>query len=193
MHYKHHKACLLQTGWQRITLWKKEETDSPVICKKGFLCRSKSSPMRAYILVPGDGSSDKLFISTNEHIHEQEKVTTTRGLSVPQKRVVNELYDDSVKKPKQVMDGLWWWGLLPLPSMMQLKNYLTQVCKVKDGPPSMSLCELGVLGVKHVTLYQEAAIVHLLCTRCVLMKKAATATLNYRGGREQQDTFEIAA
>ena len=62
--------------------------------------------MRAYILVPGDGSSDKLFISTNEHIHEREKVTTTQGLSVPQKRVVNELYDDSVKKPKQVMDGL---------------------------------------------------------------------------------------
>ena len=40
------------------------------------------------------------------NIHEQEKVTTTQGLPVPQKRVVNELFDDSVKKPKQVMDGL---------------------------------------------------------------------------------------
>lgn len=99
------------------------------VCSKGLKC-----PARRYILSPSDGSKDLLFMTEDGHEKHKSK-TSCKGISKEAEEEIKSLVARGIAKPKQIFRALNLRSL-PIPSEMQLQNYL-KFLKRKSYPQGM--------------------------------------------------------
>ncbi|CAF4632468.1 unnamed protein product [Rotaria sp. Silwood2] len=92
-----------------------------------------------YMLYHAD--SDKVTCYKTEGEHDHDDDDKTRGIHETVKRVIDELYDDGVMKPKQIIRALET-RKIKTQTYTQLNNYISHLKTKKYGSNTISLGEL---------------------------------------------------
>ena len=91
---------------------------------RGFQC-----PTSIYLLYHSD--SDQVTVFQTEAAHEHQN-DSTRGIDENVKKVIENLFNDGIKKPKLIHRALQSKGI-NMPTLTQLNNYLVHYRKKKFG------------------------------------------------------------
>lgn len=85
--------------------------------------------------------NDKVTALKTEEDHDHDQNDSTRGIDSDTKAIIQELYNDGIMKPKQILRALES-KTIKVPTNVQLKNFLIQLKKKKYGENKISLGEL---------------------------------------------------
>jgi hypothetical protein len=96
--------------------------------------RSKQCPVAIHLLYHNDNESVTMFITTNEHVHDQPRTT---GIDEVSKSEICELFKMKFK-PKRILEILAEKSL-PIPTKQQLSNYISNLKNVLYGNVTISL------------------------------------------------------
>jgi len=102
--------------------------------------RGKQCSASMFLLYESTCSTIKMFKNEQEHDHEKTNNLCTIGINDITKEIIKSCFEDR-RKPKYIMEYLAT-KKISLPSMSQLKNYLTLLRKQKFGSPQISIGEL---------------------------------------------------
>ncbi|CAF2157720.1 unnamed protein product [Rotaria magnacalcarata] len=106
-------------------------------CRKSKL-RGLQCSAGIYLLYHAASDQVSVYKTEYDHDHRGGKV---RGIDQSVKKCIEDLFNDGITKPKQVIDALQT-RTLELPSFVQIKNFLVQIKKKKFGSYIISLGEL---------------------------------------------------
>ncbi|CAF1480218.1 unnamed protein product [Rotaria sp. Silwood1] len=107
-------------------------------CNKAKL-RGPQCSISIYLLYHADHDKVTIYKTEAEHDHHVDKV---RGIDENVKKCIEELYNDGIMKPKQIIRALQA-RKVKMPTCTQLNNYLVYYKKNKYGSHKISLGELG--------------------------------------------------
>ncbi|CAF3879166.1 unnamed protein product [Rotaria sordida] len=105
-------------------------------CNKAKL-RGPQCSASIHLLYHADSDQVTVYKTEGEHDHHDEKV---RGIDENVKKCIEELYNDGIMKPKQIIRALQT-RKMKMPTLIQIKNYLVQYKKKKYGLHKISLGE----------------------------------------------------
>ncbi|CAF0964252.1 unnamed protein product [Adineta steineri] len=126
-------------------IWSKHYTNNGESGKKVYY-RCKKSKVRGlqcragmYLLF--NSNSDTVSMYKTEANHDHVEVEEVRGINEDIKRSIEELFNDGITKPKQIIRALQVRDIT-VPTIIKIKNYLVQYKKKKFGSYIISLGEL---------------------------------------------------
>jgi hypothetical protein len=114
-------------------------------CKKGVKC-----PAEVFLLYKADSDGVALY-TTGNHDHSGTN-QQRRGIHPDTKQLIQQLFNDGVQKPRQLLNALRNRQCSPLPSKMQLSNFLAVMKTSLYGRHSISLGELQAWAEKRQAL-----------------------------------------
>ncbi|CAF1449502.1 unnamed protein product [Adineta ricciae] len=91
-----------------------------------------------YLLYHADSDKVTIYETETEHQHHQDEV---RGIDESVRKVIEDLFNDGIKKPKLILRALES-RKVKVPTSIQLNNYLVYYRKKKYGSHKISLGEL---------------------------------------------------
>ncbi|CAF1167498.1 unnamed protein product [Adineta ricciae] len=106
-------------------------------CKKSKL-RGPQCRASIYLLYYADSDKVSMYKTEDVHDHDEQEI---RGINESVKRSIQELFNDGITKPKQIIRALQARNVT-IPSLIKIKNYLAQYKKKKFGSYIISLGEL---------------------------------------------------
>ncbi|CAF1431807.1 unnamed protein product [Rotaria magnacalcarata] len=106
-------------------------------CKKAKL-RGSQCTLSIYLLYHAETDKVTIYKTEAEHDHHVDKV---RGIDENVKKCIEELFNDGIMKPKEIIRALQA-RKVKIPTYTQLNNYLVHYKKKKYGSHKISLGEL---------------------------------------------------
>ena len=120
-----------------------KKTESAEGIKTFYFCNGKNCPCKAYILCLPDSFRASVFMSADEHGHENQAAKT--GIDVRIKTKIDALYKDGVIKPNKIirsLNNMPGFDELPKFTKLQLSNYLKKLKERLFGSYTISLSDV---------------------------------------------------
>lgn len=117
--------------------------------RKGIQCAAQ-----VYLLFEVDSDAVLLFRTASDHNHDYIDNSSNHGICEDTKNEIKKLFELRLK-PKEILENLSKMEGVKVPQKRQLYNYLSDLRRIKYGPPSIHLGELKKWILDHLNVPED--------------------------------------